>query len=107
MNKLKTRQNRLFIIILLVLIYFGVWILDFFLKDYILDEYSRGGSSKITMEHFVFPKENVILQPHQLTKFLNNVVNGKEGILSWKSFYVILLMLYIVIAFSIFQKLSK
>lgn len=105
---LKNNKRRFIMIGVLITIYFGVIAIDLIAKKVLFENIAHDkGATKITLRHFVQPKENIFLHPGQFIQFLDKVVQNKEGILAWQPFYVILLFLYIGLALAIFWKLSK
>tara|TARA_B100000315_G_C14592351_1_gene596618 strand:- start:6314 stop:6643 length:330 start_codon:yes stop_codon:yes gene_type:complete len=105
---LKNNKRRFIMIGVLITIYLGVIVIDLIAKKVLFENIAHDkGATKITLRHFVQPKENIFLHPEQFKQFLDRIVKGKDGILSWQPFYVILLFLYIGLALALFWKLSK
>ena len=107
-NFYKKNKKRLIIIAALLVLYFGVIAIDVIAKKVLFDNIAQDkGPTRITLRHFVQPKENIFLHPDQFKQFLDKIVQGKEGVLAWQPFYVILIVLYVGLAVAIFWKLSE
>jgi len=75
--------------------YLAVMFLDAVLSKFVLTNINvESGVTKITLKHFTHHPENVFY-PHYFNKFLNNIVQGKRGVFSYKSFYVTIFLLYL------------
>lgn len=101
-------KKRLIIIGLFLAIYFGAVMIDTIAKKVLLkNTHLNKGVTKITLRHFVQPTENIFLHPSELTQFLDKIVEGKEGLLAWKPFYLILMLFYISLAVTLFLVIFK
>lgn len=105
-NDLKMKKNRFIVLCLLIAIYFFARAVDFSIKSTFFENNALGKkSSVLTMEHFSQPSGNIFIHPSQLEDFFKKAVYEKEGFLSYKLFYIGLLILYLLAALSIFKKL--
>ena len=81
--------------------------LDAVLSKFVLTNINvESGVGKITLRHFSHHSENVFC-PHYFNKFLNNIVQGKKGIFSYKFFYVTILLFYLLLTIGLSSELIK
>lgn len=105
-NDLKVKKIRIFAFCFLFAVYFFTLAADYAIKEIFFGKHGSGGkAAAFTMEHFSQPTGNIIISPSQLDEFLQNAVFEKENFLSYKLFYIGLLVLYLISALSIFRKL--
>lgn len=105
-NDLKLKKNRIIVLCFLFATYFFATAVDFSIKRTFFENNAlERKSSILTMEHFSQPGGNIFIHSSQLKEFLKNVVSEKEGLLSYKLFYIGLLILYLLAALSVFRKL--
>lgn len=85
------------LVVLLCLIYYGVKTADM-VTDRLMMSHGlmEEGATKITKKHFTQP-ETRVFNSENFSIFLDNVTKHKEGILAWKSFYVVILFIYLVL----------
>lgn len=105
-NDLKVKKSRIFAFCFLFIIYFFTLAADYAIKEIFPGKHGSGGkAAAFTMEHFSQPAGNIIISQSQFEEFLQNVVFEKKGLLSYKLFYIGLLILYLMSVFSLFRKL--
>lgn len=69
--------------------------LDAILAKFVLTNINiESGVGKITLRHFSHHSENVFY-PQYFNKFLNNIIHGKNGVFSYKFFYVTIFLFYL------------
>lgn len=69
--------------------------LDTVLAKFVLPNMNiESGVTRVTLKHFSHYPGNVFY-PQHLNKFINNIVHGKEGISSYRPFYIIIFLFYV------------